>query len=277
MSCINDWVQTQKSFTVDFLQHKMKANEGEVPQYFIEHSHDAIIPPEDWELVQLEMARRKRLGRHYSGNSVFGARLICEDCGGFFGAKTWNSTDKYRRTIWQCNDKFKDKEHRCTTPHLAEDEIKERFLRAYNSLISDRENLLDDCRRMMDLLTDTSAIDAEIDELIREAEDVTTLTRKCIEENAAKAQSQEEFASRYKGYEERYEGIKNKVEKLQEQKAQRQAQADSISVFIFELHETDEPVAEFDSKLWLSVIDNVLVKSNGILVFRFRNGTDIEG
>ncbi len=29
----------QKSFTVDFLQHKMKANEGEVPQYFIEHSH----------------------------------------------------------------------------------------------------------------------------------------------------------------------------------------------------------------------------------------------
>jgi site-specific DNA recombinase len=267
----------QKSFTVDFLQHKMKENQGEVPQYFIEHSHEAIIPPEDWQLVQLEIARRKSLGRRYSGNSVFGARLICEDCGGFFGAKTWNSTNKYRRTIWQCNDKFKDKEHRCTTPHLTEDEIKERFLRAYNTLISDRENLLDDCRRMIDLLTDTSAIDAEIEELVREAEDVTTLTRKCIEENAAKAQSQEEFAARYKGYEDRYEGIKKKVEKLQEQKAQRQDQAESISAFMFELHETDEPVAEFDSKLWLSVIDHVLVKSTGVLVFRFRNGTEVEG
>ncbi len=89
----------QKKFTVDFLQHKMKENNGEVPQYYIEHSHDAIIPPEDWELVQLEIARRKSLGRRYSGNSVFGARLICEDCGGFFGAKTWNSTNKYKRTV----------------------------------------------------------------------------------------------------------------------------------------------------------------------------------
>ena len=96
----------QKKFTSDFLQHKMKENNGEVPQYYIEHSHDAIIPPEDWELVQLEMTRRKALGRRYSGNSVFGARLICEDCGGFFGAKTWNSTNKYKRTVWQCNDKI---------------------------------------------------------------------------------------------------------------------------------------------------------------------------
>ncbi len=223
------------------------------------------------------MARRKRLGRHYSGNSVFGARLICEDCGGFFGAKTWNSTDKYRRTIWQCNDKFKDKEHRCTTPHLTDDEIKERFLRAYNTLISDRENLLDDCRRMMDVLTDCTAIDAEIGELFREAEDVATLTRKCIEENAKKAQSQEEFSARYKRYEDRYEGIKQKVEKLQAQKEQRQAQADSISAFMFELHETDEPITEFDSKLWLSVIDHVLVKKNGTLLFRFRNGSELEG
>ncbi len=277
MSCINDWVQTQKSFTVDFLQHRMKTNEGEVPQYFIEHSHDAIIPPQDWELVQLEMARRKSLGGHYSGNSVFGARLVCEDCGGFFGVKTWNSTNKYRRTVWQCNNKFKDKAHRCTTPHLTENEIKERFLRAYNTLIPDREELLDDCRRMMDLLTDCTAVDAEINELLREAEDVTTLTRKCIEENAAKAQSQEDFAARYKSYEDRYERIKKKLETLQEQKAHRQAQADSISAFMFELHETDEPVKEFDGKLWLSVIDRVLVKSDGVLVFRFRNGIEIEG
>ncbi len=77
-------------------------------------------------------------------------------------------------------------------------------------------------------------------------------------------------------YEDRYEGIKKKVEKLQEQKAQRQDQAESISAFMFGLHETDEPVAEFDSKLWLSVIDNVLVKSSGVLVFRFKNGTEVE-
>ncbi len=267
----------QKKFTVDFLQHKMKDNNGEVPQYYIEHSHDAIIPPEDWELVQLEMARRKSLGRRYSGNSVFGARLICEDCGGFFGTKTWNSTSKYKRTIWQCNDKFKDKNRRCTTPHLNENDIMVRFIKAYNTLISDRENILDDCRRMMDVLTDTTEIDRKIADLLQEAEVVTGLTRKLIEENAAKAMDQAEFSQKYKGYEDRYNGLKEKVEKLQKQSEQRKAQADCISAFMFELHETNEPVTEFDSKLWLSVIDSVVVKRNGKLLFRFRNGFEFEG
>lgn len=49
----------QKSFTVDFLQKKTKVNEGEVPQYYVENSHPAIIETEEWERVQLELARRK--------------------------------------------------------------------------------------------------------------------------------------------------------------------------------------------------------------------------
>lgn len=207
----------------------------------------------------------------------FGARLICEDCGGFFGAKTWNSTNKYKRTVWQCNEKFKDKEHRCTTPHLNEDDIRARFIAAYNSLIPDRENIIDDCRRMMDVLTDTTEIDGKIADLLQEAEVVTGLTRKIIEENASNAMNQAEFSRKYKGYEDRYTAIRDKVEKLREQSEQRKAQADSISAFMFELHETDEPVVEFDSKLWLSVIDCVVVRHNGTLLFRFRNGMEIEG
>ena len=37
----------QKKFTVDFLQKKMKVNEGEVPQYYVENSHPAIIEQEE--------------------------------------------------------------------------------------------------------------------------------------------------------------------------------------------------------------------------------------
>ena len=44
----------QKKFTVNFLQKKMKVNEGEVPQYYVEHSHEAIIDPEEWEQVQAD-------------------------------------------------------------------------------------------------------------------------------------------------------------------------------------------------------------------------------
>lgn len=47
----------QKQFTVDFINKKMKNNEGEVPQYYVTDSHPAIIDRTEWELVQAEMAR----------------------------------------------------------------------------------------------------------------------------------------------------------------------------------------------------------------------------
>ena len=49
----------QKCFTVDFLTKKRKVNEGEVPQYYVEHSHEPIITPEEFDKVQMELARRK--------------------------------------------------------------------------------------------------------------------------------------------------------------------------------------------------------------------------
>ena len=91
----------QKKFAVDFLTKKQKVNEGEVPQYFVEHSHDGIIDLEEFELVQAEMERRKGLGKEYSGSSIFSAKIVCSCCGEFFGSKVWHSTSKYKRTVWQ--------------------------------------------------------------------------------------------------------------------------------------------------------------------------------
>ena len=97
----------QKSFTVDFLTKKTKVNEGEVPQYYVEDSHPAIIEPWEWEQVQTELERRKSSRNRHRQTSPFSGKILCADCGGIFGAKTWNSTDRYRRVVWQCNDKFK--------------------------------------------------------------------------------------------------------------------------------------------------------------------------
>ena len=91
----------QKTYTIDFLNKTRVKNNDIVPQYYVEGSHPAIVDPDEWDHVQTEFARRKALGRAYSGKSVLSAKLVCEDCGGFFGSKVWHSTDRYRRTIWQ--------------------------------------------------------------------------------------------------------------------------------------------------------------------------------
>lgn len=264
----------QKAYTVDFLTKTMKPNMGEIPQYWVEHSHDPIIQPEEWDAAQKEFARRKALGRSYSSNSVFSSRIICGDCGGFYGSKVWNSTSKYRRTVWQCNNKFKG-EHRCTTPHLDEETIKSRFLAAFGTLLDSKEALLENCEMVRDKYTDCTAIDAELAELFREIDVVTELTRKCVDENAANAQNQDEYISSYNGYVERYNTAKTKIEALGQERMLRLARVDAFDAFIRTVKDMNAVPAEFDDRLWLKTIDIVTVKNNGTLMFRFQNGIEI--
>lgn len=260
----------QKCFTVDFLTKKRKVNEGEVPQYYVEHSHEPIITPEEFDKVQTELARRKQISRQYSGKSIFSSRIVCGDCGSYFGSKVWNSTSKYRRVIWQCNGKFKG-EHKCETPHLDEETIKARFVTALNAIIESKDNILEDCRLMQATLTDCTGIDTEIESLLEEIDVVTELTKRCIAENSQTAQNQEEYAARYNGFVERYEKAKAQLEQLRATKAAREAQAEAIGAFMFEVQELDA-LTEFDEKLWLTVIDTVTVHADGRMTFKFRGG-----
>mgnify|MGYP002560403772 FL=1 len=270
LNCINAVVITQKCFTVDFLTKKRKVNEGEVPQYYVEHSHEPIITPEEFDKVQTELARRKHISRQYSGKSIFSSRIVCGDCGSYFGSKVWNSTSKYRRVIWQCNGKFKG-EHKCETPHLDEETIKVQFVSAFNAIIESKDNILEDCRLMQTTLTDCTGIDAEIESLLEEIEVVTELTKRCIAENSQTAQNQEEYAARYNGLVERYEKAKARLEQLRTTKAAREAQTEAIGAFMFEVQELDA-LTEFDEKLWLTVIDTVTVHADGRMTFKFQGG-----
>lgn len=175
----------QKKFTVDFLTKKQKVNEGEVPQYFVEHSHDAIIEPEEFELVQAEIERRKGLGKEYSGSSIFSAKIVCSCCGGFFGSKVWHSTSKYRRVIWQCNHKFSNGV-KCETPHLYEDEIKKRFIEVCNRIASDKEEFLISCQQIVEMLSNTAALDKKIEAQYIYLNGLAVSMQEFIKENAMK-------------------------------------------------------------------------------------------
>ena len=108
----------QKTFTVDFLSKKAKINEGEVPQYYVEKSHPAIVSAEVFDLAQYEMKRRAKKGRHTSAVSIFSDKLVCGECGAVYGSKVWHSTDAYRTMIWRCNGKYAVKGQPCPSPHL---------------------------------------------------------------------------------------------------------------------------------------------------------------
>ncbi len=204
----------QKCFTVDFLTKKRKVNEGEVPQYYVESSHPAIIEPDEWDHVQAEFARRKALGNAYSGKSIFSAKLVCEDCGGFFGSKVWHSTDCYRRTVWQCNNKFKGGE-RCLTPTVDTETLQQLFIKAYNQMMGNRKQIIEDCEIMRKKLTDFKSLDADIERQFEETQIVAELVKAAVKDNAVTAQSQEAYLKKYEALTKRYETAAAELERLQ--------------------------------------------------------------
>jgi len=264
----------QKRFTVDFLTKTTKVNEGEVPQYYVQNSHPAIIEPDEFDAVQLEMERRKKLGRPVSCHSPFSAKIICGECGGFYGSKVWGSNTKYRRTVWRCNEKYKN-DKPCSTPHLTEDEIKKRFLKAFNILMSGRDELLANCRLAQEVLCDCTEIDAELEELRREIEVVSELTRKSIYENARFVVNQDEFNERHKGYMERHRIATERVAELEDQRRNRQNKLLILDRFMREIKTRPFVVEEFDERLWLAVIDKVIIHDANDIHFTFRDGTAI--
>ena len=271
----------QKKFCSDFLTKKMVKNTGQVQQYYVENSHPAIIEPDEFDAVQLEIERRKSLGRPMSSTSIFASRLICADCGGRFGKKVWGSYkgDKtYRKEVWQCNDKYKrlgNPGKGCQTPHLTEEEIKNRFLSAFNQLMHDRDGLIEDCCLAQSVLCDTTAIDTELAELFREIEVVTELSRKAIYENARTAVNQTEWVERNNAYLERHRSATERLGELETAKRERIGKGKIIAAFIRDARKRPQAIDEFDEKLWLAVIDQVTVDRDNIMTFRFKNGSEV--
>lgn len=124
----------QKTVTVDYLTKRKKKNEGEAPRYYVKGSHEAIIPPAVFDMAQSERGRRWELVkktrlRRYSGVSMFCTKILCGDCGCWYGPKTWHSGTRYEKIVFQCNSKYKKGEV-CKTPNLRENDIKRLFVKA---------------------------------------------------------------------------------------------------------------------------------------------------
>ena len=268
----------QKKFTVDFLTKKQKVNEGEVPQYFIEDSHPAIIEPEEFELVQAEIARRKEIGKVYSSSNIFSTKLVCSCCGGFFGSKVWHSTSKYRRIIWQCNHKFSKSSgnEKCKTPHLYEDEIKKRFIEVCNRIAADKENFVASCRQIVEMLSDTAAIDRKIEAQYIYLNGLAVSMQEFIKENAMQPQGENFYEKKMAEYKAQKADGEKALQELQDKKAARLSRKVLLDGLIHTIEASDVLADTFDEKLWRLMVEKVVVGIEGELTFTLRNGMEIE-
>lgn len=264
----------QKKFTVDFLTKRQKVNEGEVPQYYVENSHPAIIEPEIHDLVQYELKRRKADGRWTSCAHPFSGKIFCGECGGVYGSKVWHSNTPYRTVVWQCNEKHRGQH--CTTPHFTEREMQAAFLAAFNQVLEERDEIIAAYQEVMDALTDTADLDMERGQLQNELEVTAELIRKAINDNAHTALDQQAYQQRYNDLCQRYEKAQARLGELENLRLERTAKRVKIEMFMEQLNTRDMLVETFDEELWYSTVDFVTVYEDKRLVFTFRDGRQVE-
>ena len=258
----------QKGFTVDFLTKKFKKNEGEVPQYYVEASHEPIIAPEEFDLVQAELKRRRQAP--YRSANVLCSRLVCAACGNFYGPKVWHSNDKYRHIVWRCNAKFKG-DKKCPSPVLREEQIKGMFMVAYDALTSSRTQIAADTRAMVAKLTDCTQIDGQITEAEQVLDEVSVLIRAAIHDHAQQAGDQTAFNKRYGELEARYTAAQERLTELNKQKEECLDRKRRISRFLDDLKRA-EPLDRWDDRLWQMLVEKAVVQENGSINFVFFNG-----
>lgn len=90
----------QKTFSENHLTKKKKYNEGQLPMYHIQNSHEAIIPLEKYNAVQAEIKRRaeKYAKPHRNkGNYLFSGLLVCGICG-----KHYRRKETAAGPVWIC-------------------------------------------------------------------------------------------------------------------------------------------------------------------------------
>ena len=259
----------QKTFCTDFLTKKMKVNEGEVRQYYVENSHPAIIEPEVFDMAQDELVRRKQSGRSHHGTSCFAGKLVCGCCCGLYGSKVWHSNSKYRRVIWQCNAKFKGKQ-KCDTPHLTEESIQQKFLAAFNGLLADRDFIITDTKELMARLTDTTGLEEEAARLRNEMAGISQSVRTLIDRNARSGIDQQDYESEYQRMAERFAELENQLKDIEAEYDRRKMQRSALINFLKTLKSTQAPIADFTSQLWNALVEKATVNADGSVVFTFR-------
>ncbi len=133
----------QKTFTPDFLTKTSVKNRGELPQYYVKNDHEAIIPPDEWEAVQLERKRREFYKKEHHVPFIrygidpinpFAGKIICGHCGSAY--------KKREKQQYCCTKRRRTGSRGCQALDVKLDDVMTGFTIAWDELLQIRESLL---------------------------------------------------------------------------------------------------------------------------------------
>jgi len=138
----------QKTYTTDFLTKTRVKNHGVVPQYYVENSHEAIIPREIFMQAQEEQIRRRIVhtspngkNRTFSSIHCFSNMIICGGCGEFYRRIHWNNRGK-KSVVWRCISRLENTGLFCDARTVLESTIEQVLVTSINQALCYKDTFL---------------------------------------------------------------------------------------------------------------------------------------
>lgn len=141
------------------------------------------------------------------------------------------------------------------------DDPKKLFVKAANELFSEREEILENTRTMMEMVCDTSELDTELADRITELNIINEQIQVAIAENSRVAIDQTEYEKRYTDLTARYEAAKVKYDAAAAEIEQKNAKRELFKGFIRALEKQETLIDEFEPGLWCSLVQEVVIKA----------------
>ena len=259
----------QKTYTVDVLTKKRVKNNGIVPQYYVENSHEAIIPRDLYMQVQEEMLRRVNLHsgadrkkRVYSSKYALSSIVYCPKCGDIYRRIAWNNRGK-RSFVWRCVTRVEHGPESCDGPTVQEKELQEAVIKAINMALGGKDDMLvaleQNIASVLVLEDEGSmeSINVKLEELQKELlkranakKDYNDLADEIDRLRELKQNAMAENAER--------EGLKQRIAEMQEF-----------------LAEQTEQIEEYDESLVRRMLEKVTVYEEKFSV-EFKSGTSVD-
>ena len=170
---------------------------------------------------------------------------------------------------YRCNKKYCGKKY--DIGHVTEDEIKERFVEAYNSL--DRTGVIRNVESIKQVLMSSDKEKAEQKKLQDEYDKCEKKLYKLIEENSTHAQNQDEYNKKYRDLADKSTKIQEKLDKITAVLKDKCDRAKVLETYINDLKASKNKLNDFDEGLFYALVDRVKVNKDGIVIV-WKDGTE---
>ena len=136
--------------------------------------------------------------------------------------------------------------------------------------------MVEDCEFMIKLIDNTAELSEKIDSLSEEIDVVVGMVEKLIKENMAAPQDQDELARKHKSLEKRHSTSVEKVTSLEAERERKLTQINALTAYLEAYKKQPDFVAGWDPAIWVMTVEQVLVRRDGRMRFKFYTGAEIE-